>query len=142
MKVANACNAEDVSVRLCFLVKVRNASGRKVAGGSRIGKTAAFGCNAGGARMAATRRGLMGCAGVPKAGEDEGIGFAGTAEGFSGRFAVAISSVCRCHTNWMSAYVWGANALYASRSAVAKSRWSKLGQLFALHQTPPATPQH
>lgn len=81
-----------MSVRLCFLVNVRKASGRKVAGGKRIGKTVdlAGGFSAGGARIAATLRGLMGWAGVPKAGDDEGIGFAGTAEGFSGRLVVAI----------------------------------------------------
>lgn len=49
----------------------------------------------------------MGCAGVPKAGDDEGMGFAGTAEGFSGRFEVAIVSVWGSHTKWMSAHVWG-----------------------------------
>lgn len=79
-------------MRLCFLVNVRKANGRSVAGGSSIGRTVAFGggLSAGGARIAATLRGLMGCAGVPKAGDDEGIGFADTAEGFSGLLAVAI----------------------------------------------------
>ena len=49
-------------VRLCFLVKVRNASGRSVAGGSSIGRTVDFptGLSAGGARMGAVLRGLMG----------------------------------------------------------------------------------
>ena len=37
MNVARTCNAEEVSVKLCFLVKVRKARGRNVAGGSRIG---------------------------------------------------------------------------------------------------------
>jgi HAT1-interacting factor 1 len=83
-----------VRVRLCFLVNVRKASGRSVPGGSSIGRTVALGggFSAGGARIAVTLRGLMGCAGVPKAGDDEGIGFAGTAEGFSGLLAVAIMS--------------------------------------------------
>lgn len=79
-------------VRLCFLVKVRNARGRRVAGGSNMGRTVAFetGCSAGGARIAATRRGLIGWTGVPNAGDEEGIGFAATASGFSGRLDVAI----------------------------------------------------
>lgn len=91
-KVASAWRADDVSVRLCFLVNVRNASGRSVAGGSSMGSTVDLtgGFSAGGARIAVIRRGLMGWAGVPKAGEDDGIGFAGTAEGFSGRRVVAI----------------------------------------------------
>ena len=94
MKVANAWRAEDVRVRLCFLVKVRKASGRNVAGGSSMGSTVDldFGASPGGARMGAVRRGLMGWTGVPNAGEEEGIGFAGTAEGLSGRRAVAMSS--------------------------------------------------
>lgn len=53
-------------MRLCFLVKVRKASGRNVAGGSRIGKMVAL-AGGGGAK------GLRVCAGVPKAGEEEGI---------------------------------------------------------------------
>lgn len=48
------------------------------------------GFSAGGARIGAVLRGLIGWMGVPKAGDDEGIGFAGIAEGFSGRLAVAI----------------------------------------------------
>jgi hypothetical protein len=38
MKVASTARAEDVNVRLCFLVNVRKASGLRVAGGSRIGR--------------------------------------------------------------------------------------------------------
>jgi len=41
MKEARACSAEDVRVRLCFLVKVRKAMGRRVAGGRRIGSMGA-----------------------------------------------------------------------------------------------------
>lgn len=94
MKVANAFSAEDVRVRLCFLVNVRNASGRKVAGGRRIGRTVDFtgGLRPGGARMGAVLRGLTGWAGVPNAGDEDGIGFVGTAEGFSGLRAVAITA--------------------------------------------------
>jgi hypothetical protein len=32
----------------------------------------------------------MGCTGVPKAGDEDGIGLSGTSEGFSGRLAVAM----------------------------------------------------
>jgi hypothetical protein len=38
-KEAKVCSAEDEMVKLCFLVKVRKATGRSVEGGSRIGKT-------------------------------------------------------------------------------------------------------
>ena len=39
MKLANACSADDVSVRLCFFVNVRNARGLRVAGGRSMGST-------------------------------------------------------------------------------------------------------
>jgi hypothetical protein len=76
-------------------VKVRKAIGRSVASGSSIGSTVDFGggFSAGGARIGAVLRGLMGWTGVPNAGDDEGMTFAGTAEGFSGRLAVAIVSI-------------------------------------------------
>lgn len=79
-------------VRLCFLVNVRKARGRRVAGGRSMGRTVGFaaGFSAGGARMGAVLRGLMGWTGVPNAGDEEGIGFGGTADGFSGLLAVAI----------------------------------------------------
>lgn len=85
-KVASSCNAEDVSVKLCFLVKVRNANGRSVAGGRIIGRTAAL-AGAGG------WKGFSGCAGVAKAGEDDGIAFEGAAafgpkKGGGGGFAL------------------------------------------------------
>jgi len=70
MNVASTCNAEVVSVKLCFLVNVRNARGRSVAGGRTTGSTLVFaGCGAG-------LKGRMGCAGVAKAGLEEGIRFA------------------------------------------------------------------
>ena len=49
-------------VRLCFLVKVRKASGRSVAGGRSMGRTVDLGggFRAGGARIGAVLRGLMG----------------------------------------------------------------------------------
>ena len=75
MKVASSCKADEVSVRLCFLVKVRNASGRRVAGGRRIGKILALG--GGGTK------GFNVCAGVPNAGEEDGIELEGSA-GFGG----------------------------------------------------------
>ena len=80
-------------MRLCFLVNVRNASGRNVAGGSSIGRTVDFatGLRAGGARIGAVLRGLMGCTGVPNAGDEDGMGSDGTADGLSGLLAVAIS---------------------------------------------------
>jgi hypothetical protein len=41
-KVARACKEEDVIVKLCLLVKVRNATGRRVEGGSKIGRIDCF----------------------------------------------------------------------------------------------------
>ncbi|TGO46023.1 hypothetical protein BOTNAR_0619g00050 [Botryotinia narcissicola] len=70
IKVANTCNADDVNVKLCFFVKVRKASGLKVAGGRRIGRILAFGIGA-----PAGLKGRIGCTGVANAGDDEGIGF-------------------------------------------------------------------
>jgi hypothetical protein len=92
MKLANAESAEEVKVRLCFLVNVRKASGLSVAGGSSIGRTVAraAGLRMGGARMGAVLRGLMGWTGVPNAGEDEGMTFWGIDEGFAGLLEVAI----------------------------------------------------
>ncbi len=68
MKVASSCNAVDARVKLCFFVNVRNASGRNVAGGKRMGSIVAL-------EGGAIENGLRVCAGVPKAGEDDGIGF-------------------------------------------------------------------
>ena len=95
-KVANAWRADEVRVRLCFLVKVRKARGRSVAGGRRMGRTVdlAAGRSAGGARIAVVLRGSMGWTGVPKAGEDEGTGLAGTENGFSARLEVDMAAVC------------------------------------------------
>lgn len=76
MKVASSCKADEVSVRLCFLVKVRNASGRRVAGGRRIGKILALG--GGGTK------GFKVWAGVPNAGEEDGIELEGGSAGFGG----------------------------------------------------------
>ena len=64
-----------MSVRLCFFVKVLKANGLKVAGGSSTGSMLVFG----GATV--TLKGLMGCAGVPKAGDDDGIGLRGAGVG-------------------------------------------------------------
>jgi hypothetical protein len=72
MKVASAASAEEVRVRLCFLVKVRNASGRRVGGGSKMGRIV-VGLSCGGG-IGAVRLTLMGWTGVPKAGDEEGIG--------------------------------------------------------------------
>lgn len=66
MKVAMACRADEVSVRLCFLVNVRKASGRKVAGGKLIGSTDGVAASEGCFRW-------TGWTGVPNA-EEEGTG--------------------------------------------------------------------
>jgi hypothetical protein len=64
-----------VRVKLCFLVKVRKAKGRNVAGGRRTGSMLAF------AAAVVTLNGRIGCTGVPNAGDDEGIGFNGAGVG-------------------------------------------------------------
>ena len=69
MKVAKSCKAEEVSVKLYFFVKVRKARGRNVAGGRRMGSMLPL------VGTEATLKGRIGCAGVAKAGEEEGIGF-------------------------------------------------------------------
>jgi hypothetical protein len=75
MNVAKTCRAEEVRVKLCFLVKVLKARGLKVAGGRRIGSILAFTAAAAGLKL------LIGSAGVPNAGDDEGIGFDGAGVG-------------------------------------------------------------
>jgi hypothetical protein len=75
MNVARTCNAEEVSVKLCFLVKVRKARGRKVAGGRSTGRMLVFGA------AVVTLKGRIGCTGVPNAGDEEGIGFDGAGVG-------------------------------------------------------------
>lgn len=62
-------------VRLCFFVKVRNATGLRVVGGRSTGRIETFGGGAAGLKV------FRGCTGVPKPGEEEGIGFA---EGWDG----------------------------------------------------------
>lgn len=57
----------DVMVRLCFLVKVRKATGRRVDGGRRIGSIDTLPASEVGLP---TRTGRAG--GVPKAGDEEG----------------------------------------------------------------------
>ena len=68
MNTASVCSVDDEIVRLCLRVNVRNATGRRVAGGSRIGRMEVF---VGGALPLDNRNGR---AGVANAGEDEGIG--------------------------------------------------------------------
>lgn len=71
MNVANPCRAAELSVKLCFFVSVRNANGRRVAGGSITGNILGrVGCALGSGNG-------IGCTGVAKAGEEEGITFAG-----------------------------------------------------------------
>ena len=67
MNDASSARLDELSVRLCFLVKVRKAKGRRVAGGREIGRTA----GRAGAGVAA--KDFRGWAGVPKAGDEEGI---------------------------------------------------------------------
>lgn len=53
-------------MRECFLVNVRKASGRRVAGGRMMGRIGALG-------PGPTAKGLRGWTGVPKAGEEDGM---------------------------------------------------------------------
>ncbi len=72
MNVARLCRADEFKVRLCFFVKVRKASGRKVGGGSSIGRTVGIdGLNAGGGGGGRACAGRIGWAGVQNAGEDD-----------------------------------------------------------------------
>lgn len=64
-KDAKVCSADEDMVRLCFLVKVRKATGRRVEGGSKIGRTELL---VGAGLGFAFRKG---CTGVPNAGDDE-----------------------------------------------------------------------
>lgn len=74
MNVASDARADEPRVRLCFFVNVRNANGRRDAGGNSIGRMVGIaglntGC-AGGLML-----GLYGCNGVPNAGDDDGKAF-------------------------------------------------------------------
>lgn len=64
-------------VRLCFLVKVRKATGRSVVGGRRIGRMDTLGGATG--TGLATFVGYTG--GVPKPGDEENVGFVGGCRG-------------------------------------------------------------
>lgn len=76
-------------MRLCFLVTVRKATGRRVAGGRRVGKTDAFG-GAGGLNFPLALMGIIGCCGVPKPGDEDRI--ASVTGAFEGAvFLVALS---------------------------------------------------
>ena len=66
MNVAKSCRAEDVSVSSCFLVNVRKARGRRMAGGIRIGNVDGF-------DVPVFFTPLIGWTGVLKAGEEDGI---------------------------------------------------------------------
>lgn len=74
MNVASICKAEEVNVKLYFFVKVRKASGRKVAGGSSIGRMLGF-------DKGATLKDRIGWAGVANAGDEEGMGLTGAGVG-------------------------------------------------------------
>lgn len=72
MNVARTCRADEVKVKLCFLVIILKAVGRKVGGGSMMGSMLAFGRG-----IAGTLKGLTGCAGVANAGEEDGMELSG-----------------------------------------------------------------
>ncbi len=61
-------------MRLCFFVNVRKARGLRVAGGIWMGRIEGFGCKGSGGVLE-----RIGWTGVPKAGEEEGMG-----SGFAG----------------------------------------------------------
>lgn len=105
MKVASAWSADEERVRLCFLVKVRKAIARRLAGGKRMGRMEAFGAGASEVFIGfELKLGLIGCMGVAKAGEEEGMGSvvalltADLANGFGGFECLGVSmvSVCAC----------------------------------------------
>ena len=75
MKAASSARLDELRVRLCFLVKVRKARGRRAAGGREMGSTA---CRAGAGPGVAVKD-FRGWAGVPKAGEEEGMSEGGCA---------------------------------------------------------------
>lgn len=66
MKVANACSADDVRVRLCFFVNVRKAKGLRVVGGRITG-------NIDGLDGSGALELRIGLTGVLKAGDEEGM---------------------------------------------------------------------
>lgn len=71
MNVARPCNADELRVKLCFFVNVRNANGLRVGGGSKIGNIVAIcGLNAGGGGGRWAMLGI-GWTGVANAGDDE-----------------------------------------------------------------------
>lgn len=77
MNVDNTPSPDEVKVKLCFFVSVRNATGRSVCGGKRIGSTVGMvfapelNCGAKACLVAGCGRGWTGYAGVPKPGDDE-----------------------------------------------------------------------
>ena len=93
MNDANNCKEGEVKVRLCFFVKVRNANGLKVAGGSIIGRT--LGALAGTEISNLLTGFTIGCTGVPNAGDDDGIGFTG-----AGVFGGWNRGAVRACTSW------------------------------------------
>jgi hypothetical protein len=100
MKVARHCKAEDVNVRLYFLVSERKATGRKVCGGRRMGRMVEGGRWAPDAAKACVGfTGLLarGYAGVPKAGEEDGTGSLENATGPGGGVWPASLMAVRFH---------------------------------------------
>lgn len=66
INTASFCSADEVMVRPCFFVKTRNATGRRVAGGSSMGRMLGIG---------GSNADRIGCTGVPNAGDEDGTGF-------------------------------------------------------------------
>lgn len=65
-------------MRLCFLVKVRKAMGRRMAGGRRMGRMGAGRWESG---LLLEIAGRIGWTGVAKAGEDDGMAWGGSLKG-------------------------------------------------------------
>lgn len=99
MKVASSCSADEVRVKLCFLVKVRNAKGRRVAGGRRIGKMVAL--------VTGGANGLGVWAGVPKAVDEEGIVSGGGRAGVLGAKMEALVDLLACILESLVSYIDG-----------------------------------
>ncbi len=96
IKVASSCSDDDVMVRLCFFVIVRNAKGRSIAGGSRTGSMAGVVgfLNAGaGARIPSLAgREAIGYAGVANAGDEDGMAVFAVLNRGAGARGVSIES--------------------------------------------------
>ena len=77
---------------------------------------------------------------MPKAGDDEGIGFAGTAEGFSGLLAVAIVSIVKVECGVLKAV--GHVVMHSTARRACQTRWSKLATAKVSHQSDTTATPH